>query len=194
MFEQPGVSRIRTLTTFRIHLLLTCLGVTAAFALVVALAVFVPLAAQLQRVPVDFESTAGLADHFLFLHSALWPLVLLSLLSCVVAATLLFERMRSPLVRFARCFDAISEGSIPEPLMIRKQDYLVDEAAQLNRMIGFLRERAEADKRVGDRLLDLLGDLSEAGVDPAILEELQAIAKSGHHAAGPVRLRDRRDA
>jgi hypothetical protein len=183
----------RTLATFRVHLLLTCLIATASFALVVALAVFVPLAAQLQRSAVDAESALGLADHFLFLHAALWPLVLLSLLSCVVAATFLFERMRAPLVRFRRCFEAISEGSIPAALEIRASDYLVDEAEQLNRMIAFLVARAEAKRRFEARLLEIVADLSLHGVAPEVLEELQAVAKADVLASPSARSRDAAD-
>jgi len=182
------------MTTFRIHLLLTCLIATAGFAIVVAIAVFVPLAAQLSRASLDVDSTAGLADHFLFLHAALWPLVVLSLMSCIVAATFLFERMRAPLVRFKRCFESISEGTIPDAIVIRSADYLVEEAALLNRMIAVLGDREAATKRASDRLLEIVGDLAAQGVDAELLEELQAIAKGDSRALSGGLLSDRADA
>lgn len=178
MSDQSMSGSPRTIGTLRIHLVLTSLTATAAFATVIAFSVFVPLAAQLQRLPVDLEVSAGLAEHFLFLHAALWPVIFLSLLSCIVSATVLYERMRAPLIRFIGCFEIIGAGSVPEPIVIRSQDYLVDESAALNRMIEQLRRQAAERREAADRLYEILGDLSAQGIGSDTIEELREVAKA----------------
>jgi len=169
----------RTLMTFRRHLLLTCVTVTAVFAAIVALSIFVPLAAELNRVGVDDEVAAGLAEHFLFLHKALWPLIFLSLVACMVSAVVLYQRMRAPLVRFVRCFEEIGRGSVPEPLVIRAGDYLTEEADALNRMIDSLATMDSERRRAAQRIEEILDEISSREFDPILLEELTAALKIG---------------
>lgn len=179
MPDKQEPSGQRTLATYRTHLLLTSLIITAAFALVIALSVFVPLSAHLGREPVDFAIAPGLAEHFLFLHSALWPIVALSLVACVVSSTMLFQRMRSPLVRFTECFEKIEQGTRPAPIVIRKSDYLRQEAAALNRMLQALQGRADARSRAAERFDEIIDELSSREVDPILLDELISVVKTG---------------
>lgn len=173
----------RTLSTYRSHLVSTCLTVTGVFATVISLSVFVPLAAHLSRAPIGEEVSAGLAEHVLFLHAALWPIILFSLVACIASALILFGRMRSPLIRFVRCFNAIEEGSVPKPIVLRLSDYLNDEADALNRMIESLAETASARHRAARRIDAIVDDLSAQQVDPILLEELIGLVKTGLHSS-----------
>ncbi len=94
---KPSSNR-RTLSTFRMHLVVTCLTVNAVFAGIITLSVFVPLSAHIDRAPAARDVSAGLAEYFLFLHQAFWPLEFLAMLACIVSALILYHRMRSPLV------------------------------------------------------------------------------------------------
>lgn len=174
-----GASDRRTLSTFRGHLIATSLLATLVFGVVMALAVFVPLGAQLGAVPVDSDRAVGLADHFLFLHSAFWPVFLLSLLSCVLAASLLYQRMRSPLVRYSKSFAAIVAGSVPDPIVIRAGDYLTEETDALNAMLRTLKARESARRHAAERLDEVMADLVSQGVDAESLEALREVAKFG---------------
>jgi len=179
MPDEDKPSAERTLATYRSHLLLTSVTITAAFAFVIAVSIFVPLSAHLGREPVDFAIAPGLAEHFLFLHSALWPIVVLSLISCIVSSTILFQRMRSPLVRFTQCFEKIEQGKPPSPIVIRKADYLREEAAILNRMLRALVSRADARRRASDRFDEIVDELSSREIDPILLDELISVVKTG---------------
>lgn len=187
MLSEPSPRIQRTLHHFRTHLLLTSLIVTAAFAATIALSIFAPLAAQLSRTQVDSDQMIGLADHFLFVHSALWPLVFLSLVSCIVSSTLLFLRMRQPLKRMVRAFDAVTDGRVPDPITIRDADYLSEEASAFNKMLIALRERSRERAAWVACLNDAIDELSQTDTDAASLEQLRAIAKeaSEEPASGP---------
>lgn len=130
----------RTRNTFRAHLILTCAISTLSFGALVGASVFVPLAVQLDRPDLDPTLMAGIAQHFLDLHRAFWPVVLGALIASILSAMLLFQRMTGPLQRFVHIFESIARGEVPPPITIRRLDYLTAETAALNRMLEVLRE------------------------------------------------------
>ena len=145
------------LSTFRMHLLVAPTTTTLAFIAVIALSLFIPLASHLDRQGVSEIGSAGIAEHFLYLHSAFWPVALCSLVGCVASALLLYRKMTEPLTRFVSCFDRIGRGEVPEQVVIRSTDYLSDEADALNEMLVQLgeRERERSDSRDElDRIAD----------------------------------------
>jgi len=177
MAEEAPARNRRTLRTFRTHLWLTGSTATLCFAFVLGLSIFVPIAMQLGRTDLRSAEAYGLAQHFLFLHSALWPLVLFSLIASVVTANVLFRRMREPLVRFVRCYASIESGVVPGQITIRSADYLADEADALNGMIASLRRQQSIRSEAVARLEEAIGDLASRSVPESVLSELQDIAK-----------------
>ncbi|MBY0401298.1 hypothetical protein K2X89_13450, partial [Myxococcota bacterium] len=163
--------------TFRTHLWISGAFATFCFAVVLALSIFLPIAMQLGRVDLRSAEAYGLAQHFLFLHSALWPLVLLSLIASVVTANVLFQRMREPLVRYVRCYDAISEGAVPAQLTIRAADYLAEETDALNAMIASLRLQQTVRADAVARLEEAIAELAEFEISEGVLADLQDVAK-----------------
>ncbi|MBK7951600.1 MAG: hypothetical protein IPK00_23230 [Deltaproteobacteria bacterium] len=177
MAEQDPSRNRRTLRTFRGHLWISGSFATLCFAIVLALSIFLPIAMQLGRTDLRSAEAYGLAQHFLFLHSALWPLVLLSLIASVVTANVLFQRMKEPLVRYVRCYESIANGTIPAQLTIRAADYLAEETDALNAMIASLRlQQAVRIEAVG-RLHEAVADLAAREGSEQVLSELQDIAK-----------------
>jgi len=130
----------RTRNTFRIHLVLTSAIATLSFALLTGTSIFVPLAVQLDRHDLDPTSMGVIAQHFLDLHRAFWPVVLGALIASILSGMLLFQRMTDPLKRFVHIFESIERGDVPPPITIRHLDYLTAETAALNRMLAALRE------------------------------------------------------
>lgn len=191
MPEPSLVSEKRgTLALFHRDLILTASAVAITFVIVMSAAVFVPLAARLHQFAPDERIAAGIADYILFMHSAFWPVVLVSWISCVASASILYRRMRSPLARFVQAYRAIAEGEDrPSAVRIRATDYLSDEAEELNCMLAALAKRADARESIVRRLGELEWELAEQGVDPALRTELAEIAK---HPALTVGLREER--
>lgn len=165
----------RTHRTLRAHLILTASLVTLGFGAIVAASVFVPIAIQLGRTPLESEAAYGFAEHFLYLHGAFWPLITIAMLASIVSGQLLYHRMRSPLIRFIRCFDEIAGGGIPDPVVIRASDYLTEEARALNQMLVALDRRQASIRQAALRLEELCDELAYQG--PACLSELHEIAK-----------------
>ncbi len=130
----------RTRNTFRAHLVLTCALSTLSFGALIGASVFVPLAVQLDRADLDPSVMSGIAQHFLDLHRAFWPVVLGALIASILSGMILFQRMTGPLQRFVDIFESIERGDVPPPLTIRRLDYLTAETDALNRMLAVLRE------------------------------------------------------
>jgi methyl-accepting chemotaxis protein len=172
----------RSLDTFRWHLVLASATATIAFAAVIAVSMFAPLASQLDRPDLSPQVAGGIAEYFLYLHAAFWPVVLCSLASSVVTALLLFREMVQPLVRFMRVFQALERGEVPAPVTIRARDYLRDEARALNGMLVSLAARRAQRELAAQRVAEIADDLSSmAGAsDPHVrdlLTELTGAAK-----------------
>jgi len=99
-------------------------------------------------------------------------------MACLIAVTItslfLFNRMTEPLLRFSRIFANIRQGKLPDPIELRKRDYLKREAVALNEMIAALRSMIGEIKR---RQRDLSGTLEEVAEitslgDPGRIAEL----------------------
>lgn len=156
----------RTLTTFRLHLLLTSSITTLTFIAVIAVSLFLPLALHLDREGLGSVASAGIAEHFLYLHAAFWPVALCSLCGCIATALLLYRKMVGPLVQFIRCFEAIGRGECPDEISIRRSDYLGVEVSALNRMIADLRQQSRCRSEALAELDAIADELLECSDDP----------------------------
>jgi methyl-accepting chemotaxis protein len=159
-------SNRRTLSTFRLHLVITSVVVAGAYGLVIAAATFAPLVSQLNRGELDRNALLGVADTILYLHATYWPLVAGMLVATIASALILFRRMTSPLVRFVAAFDAVARGEVPPTITIRNADYVQDEADSLNRMLSGLGERAAARERAVAQIEEALAELEACSLEP----------------------------
>jgi methyl-accepting chemotaxis protein len=173
------VNAERRRSTFRQHLVLTGVASTAVFAALVGASLFVPLVVQLDRSDLDRQTAGVIAEHILYLHRSFWPMVLGALLASAASGALLYQRMTGPLVRFTHAFAQISRGELPRKLILRRVDYLSEEAHALNAMIDALGERAAAREAGLARGLELVDDLAASGTDDQrrILDDLRDALK-----------------
>ena len=172
----------RSRNTFRRHLVLASATASATFAAIIALSLFVPLAFELDRTDLTPEIAGGIAEHFLYLHAAFWPVVLCSLVSSVATALLLYRAMVQPLVRFTRVFQRLERGEIPSAITIRARDYLSEEARALNAMLGALSAQRTRRDQAAMRIAEIADELSGTADqgDPRVrelLDELSGAAK-----------------
>lgn len=156
--------RRRTLSTFRIHLLLTTAISAGAFCAIIAAATFAPLMAQLGTGDPRSELVRGVAEQLLRMHQSFWPVSLAAMIATIGCAVLLFERMKAPMVRFLDAYEAISAGRLPAPIVIRQLDYLTHEADALNAMIAKLDERFGELREASESIREVLEELEQ--LDP----------------------------
>ena len=149
------------LKSFGIHLM----GASLAFALVLALGVG---AVTLGRWAVSLELASSspqkvyeATGRILELHERFWPVVLVSMLGAVIAASWLGRRITGPLVRFTNVFQRLAAGEFPEPVTPRATDYLALEAEALNQLVSALKERAGERARAVGTVLATLEELNE---------------------------------
>ncbi len=149
----------RRRSTLRLHLVITSVTATAGFAAVIAVSLFVPVMTHLGRDGLRPDEMIGVADHILFLHAGFWPVVAVSLFCSMASGVWLYERMKAPLVRWVRAYSEIAADRVPDPVVIRRTDYLHEEADALNRMIEALRGRRAALDACAGALREALGVL-----------------------------------
>lgn len=180
------MTRRRSLGTFRLHLMLTAGLVVLSFASIAAVLTFVPLLVFLAHTELDSAAGAELSAYFIQLHESFWPMVVGAVIASITSGMVLFERMRSPLVRFASAYRRLAEGDTPEPIRLRALDYLKDEADELNRMLETMRRRHDEERSRMTRIEQTLCELEACELEPkaaaAIAEIRDALAPVHRHA------------
>jgi methyl-accepting chemotaxis protein len=156
----------RSLGTFRIHLAVTAALGVMSFAFVAAVLTFVPLFAHFDSKELGSHSRGEIAAYLIHLHESFWPVIGGAVLASVVSGMVLFQRMRSPLSRFASVYRRLAEGETPGPIRIRALDYLQDEADELNRMVVAIRQRTAEETRQVARIEEALCELDACELEP----------------------------
>jgi methyl-accepting chemotaxis protein len=149
------------LKSFGIHLM----GASLAFALVLALGVG---AVTLGRWAVSLELASSspqkvyeATGRILELHERFWPVLLVSMLGVVIAASWLGRRITGPLVRFTNVFQRLAAGEFPEPVTPRATDYLALEAEALNQLVSALKARSAERARLQGEVMATLDEMSD---------------------------------
>jgi methyl-accepting chemotaxis protein len=150
---------------FQTRILLLHLTYFLALILIFLSSVFLPLIFRLRSSSLPFDERQAVAEQFLSLHAHLWPAVLILFLLLSIHSVFISHRIAGPLVRFRKVLAAVTGGDLSVRLTLRRKDYLVKEAAQIEEMITALRER--------------IGEVKERSLDLRVLvDEIHAQAES----------------
>jgi methyl-accepting chemotaxis protein len=128
------------ISAFQYRLLAVNFLYYCAIVAVVAVVLFLPPMLQL-RSATSFEENAQVAVAFLFLHSRVWPALLLVLGLLAFHSVVVSHRIAGPLYRFQRVWTAMAEGDLSIRAKLRTNDYLKQEAEVMNEMIEALAAR-----------------------------------------------------
>ena len=126
-------------SSFATHLLLATLSMSAIFMIVAGAITFAPAVVQLEFGSDSLDQVAVLTQEILQIHAVVWPVVVACLIAVTLTSLLLFNRMTEPLFRFTKIFERIRQGNLPDPIELRRRDYLKREARALNEMTAELR-------------------------------------------------------
>ena len=137
---------------FQTRILLLHLVYFLALIFVFLSSVFLPLIFRLGSGALPFTERHAVADQFLSLHAHLWPAVLILFLLLSAHSVLVSHRIAGPLVRFRKVLSVVASGDLSARLALRKNDYLVKEAALVEEMITAFREKI---RRAKERCSDL---------------------------------------
>jgi methyl-accepting chemotaxis protein len=144
--------------------------------LVFASAVFAPAIIGVQS--ADWEQRQQAANQFLFLHTSLWPAIIVVFVLLVAHSVMVSHRIAGPLYRFRKVFDALADGDLTVRAGIRRRDYLRKEVDSINQMItglsrligGVEEETGEVAALVGELERNLAGDSRQTR---ALVERLE---------------------
>jgi methyl-accepting chemotaxis protein len=106
-----------------------------------SLALFLPLIFAISDPSLSPRQQAEVAGKILYLHSYLWPALLLILVILGFHSVLMSNKIAGPLYRFRATLQRIIEGDISEPFRIRKADLLISEQTKIDEMISMLQSR-----------------------------------------------------
>jgi methyl-accepting chemotaxis protein len=109
--------------------------------LVTAGLVFLPLMVKLDSSHLSLAEQQEVAGLILSLHATFWPAILVVFALLAVHSVLVSHRIAGALYRFRVVFRTVAEGDLTARVTLRKGDYLVKEAAEINAMLDALERR-----------------------------------------------------
>ena len=112
-----------------------------SFATVISVSLFLPLILSLFSAEASSEEAAASAVQFLYLHSHFWPAAILALLAIGFHSIFSSHKIAGPLYRMKLNLESLKQGTIPEPIRLRRGDALQDEIKLLNETIIALEAR-----------------------------------------------------
>ena len=102
-------------------------------------ALFTPLIFEISDPLLSPRHQAEVAGKILYLHSYLWPALLLVLVILGFHSVLVSNKITGPLYRFRATFQKIIDGDLSGSVKIRKGDLLVNEQTKIDEMIAMLK-------------------------------------------------------
>jgi methyl-accepting chemotaxis protein len=153
------ISRRRTFLVnknLQFRLLCITLGYVIFFLLIMSLALFVPLMANLKAEGGKISKEAlESAKNLIFLHNNFWLPSLLCLVFISIHSVRTSHRIAGPMYRLNMLIESIKQGILPAPMCrLRKGDYLTKEFSNVNEMLDNLRLKLN-DIRVSHEDLDM---------------------------------------
>ena len=141
-----------------------------------SLALFAPLIFEISDPSLSPRQQAEVAGKILYLHSYLWPALLLVLVILGFHSVLVSNKIAGPLRRFRATFQRIIEGDISESVRIRKGDLLINEQTKIEEMISTLQSKISQiqaeEAALGELLAQIRGQELSAEAK-AVLTQLE---------------------
>jgi hypothetical protein len=111
---------------------------------VMAAFLFVPLMIKLDSSTLPLADREEVANLILSLHATLWPAIAVVFVLLAGHSVLVSHRIAGALYRFRAVFRDVAQGNFAVRATLRKRDYLLKEAAELNVMIAAVGNRFTA--------------------------------------------------
>lgn len=141
-----------------------------------SLALFTPLIFEISDPSLSPRQQAEVAGQILYLHSYLWPALLLVLIILGFHSVLVSNKIAGPLYRFRAAFQRITEGDISGSVRIREGDLLINEQTKIEEMISTLQSKLSQIQTEEAAIGELLAQIrrQELGAEAkAVLTQLE---------------------
>ena len=141
-----------------------------------SLALFSPLIFEISDPSLSPRQQAEVAGKILYLHSYLWPALLLVLVILGFHSVLVSNKIAGPLYRFRAAFQRIIEGDISGAFKIRRGDLLINEQTKIDEMISILKSKIsqiQAEEAAMGELLAQIRGLGLSAEQKAVLTQLE---------------------
>jgi hypothetical protein len=154
-----------------------------------AVGMFAPLVTELNQTADESSDSLSAANAMLYMHEHLWVLMGFTTLFLCLGLLRLSHKIAGPLYRFRIALTALAHGKTPRQIRLRRGDYLIAEAEQLNRLLKDISNRSESVRKAGADLGVLESQLrADPGLYAAhqeqLLEELSRLRISLESASG----------
>jgi len=179
----PPKSQRRRILVDEFQYRLLAFNVLYFFILLVVMAafLFVPLMIKLSSSTLPMAEREEVANLILSLHARLWPALAVAFVLLAAHSVLVSHRIAGALYRFKAVFRELGQGNFAVRANLRKRDYLLKEAAELNAMIeavgGRLGVAADQCAHLEERLNGAKTSAQQGDLD-ACRRELAAMTES----------------
>lgn len=143
MFVSPLKRRV-IVNDFQYRLLAGNLLYLLSLVLVFFVALFGPVMIALTDDALSFSQKNDAARQLLVLHERVWFALPVLIALCIFHSILVSHRIAGPLHRFKLVLAALANGDLSQNIVVRKNDYLAEEAAVLEAMVRNTRARLQA--------------------------------------------------
>lgn len=166
------------------RLMIISIGYVTAFFVTVSLVLFVPLMMKLDQDTAAFDEEAlQTANQILYLHTNLWPIVLIFLIAISLHSIYTSHKIVGPLYRFNLIFKAIKEGNLPKSVHLRTRDYLNSEMEAINDMTETLRSKVtgiQQQQAILNEVFSKLMEMSSRASKDEIMEKIKILTEVNH--------------
>ncbi len=111
--------------------------VLVSVALIAAL--FGPSIVSLLRNEATSDRALSAANQILFLHPRFWPTLALALLLVALDSIRTSHRIAGPIYRFNQALERVQAARIPEPIQLRREDFLQEDCRRINAALELTR-------------------------------------------------------
>ena len=126
------------MNAFQLRLMVVYLIHFFAILLVFVGMLFVPLMTKLNDGNLSVLEEQDVARQFLALHSQMWPALGMVLALLILHSVVVSHRIAGPMQRLRDALKTIGEGDLTTRISFRKNDYLADTAADINKLTVLL--------------------------------------------------------
>ena len=99
------------------------------------IAVVFPDMVQMMDESLSPDARSAAAEKMIGKNLWVWPAAIVLIIMLGLHSFLEFRRITGPMHRFRWVYEQIESGKLPSPVKLRKNDYLIEEAEAINKML-----------------------------------------------------------